>query len=163
MKDYIIDHPQLQSLQKRLGSLVVWAVCWLMWIYLLVPLATLAGWLLGEPGLNDEMFWFGGYGSLLDLLKKCLTILAAQALFWLCWVLLRVRRKRRLPAAALKPLDDAELCSFYRVDADELTRCRNARQLTVYFDKQGIITHLEPSIACKTGSPSAPELRRNGG
>ena len=41
MKGYIINAPHLQSLQKRLGALFAWVICWVMWIYLLVPLVTL--------------------------------------------------------------------------------------------------------------------------
>ena len=147
MKDYIIDHPHLQSLQKRLSSLIVWAVCWLLWIYLLVPVVTLVGWLLGDPALNDEIYWFGGYSSLLQLLKMCLVILLGQTLFWFCWIFLRAHRKRRVLAASAHPVDDNQLCTFYEVDATELTYCRNARQITVYFDRLGAITHLAPDIS----------------
>lgn len=146
MNDYIIDHPQLQSLQNRLGALLVWIVCWLMWIYLLVPLVTLGSWLLGNYKMTDEMRWFGGYGSLLQLLKIYLATLSIQALLWLCWVFFRARRKRRFLAASGKKVDDAQLCSFFQVKKQELEQCRDASLITVYFDGQGRIVHLEPDI-----------------
>jgi|GEM_PF-209265 len=163
MKDYIIDHPQLQSLQKRMGALLVWVVCWLMWIYLLVPLVTLGGWLLGDYKMSDEMRWFGGYGSLLQLLKIYVATLLVQALLWLCWVFFRARRSRWFFAAAGKKVDDEQLCAFYHVQPQELEQCRDAHLITVYFDDQGKIVHLEPDIpggdlqllntddACKAG------------
>lgn len=144
MKDYIIDHPHLQSLQKRMGGLLVWFVCWLMWIYLLVPLVALGSWLLGDYKMNDEMRWFGGYSSLLELLKIYAATLLVQAALWLCWVFFRARRQRRQLAASGKTVDDMELCTHYHVEMDELEQCRNAQLITVYFDDHGKIVHLEP-------------------
>ncbi|MDO9103796.1 MAG: poly-beta-1,6-N-acetyl-D-glucosamine biosynthesis protein PgaD [Methylovulum sp.] len=144
--DYIIDHPQLQSLQKRMGSLLVWAVCWLMWVYLLIPLVTLGEWLLGDYAMNAEMRWFGGYSSLLQLLKMFLATLLVQMLLWLCWVFFRARRRRRFLAASGKVVDDRQLCAFYQVNRDELQCCRDSSLITVYFDELGNIVHLEPGL-----------------
>ncbi|MFI3185270.1 MAG: poly-beta-1,6-N-acetyl-D-glucosamine biosynthesis protein PgaD, partial [Methylococcaceae bacterium] len=69
MKDYIINTPQLQSLKKRISALFVWAICWVMWIYLLIPLVTLSSWVLGDKKMINEMRWFGGYKSLLELME----------------------------------------------------------------------------------------------
>ncbi len=147
MKDYIIDYPHLQSLQKRMGGILVWLVCWLMWIYLLVPLVTLGGWLLGDYKMSDEMRWFGGYSSLLQLLKIYAITLLIQALLWLCWVFFRSRRRRYLLPASRTTVDDEQLCLFYQVKKTELEPCRHAQLITVYFDDHGKIVHLEPKIA----------------
>ena len=62
MKSYIINAPHLQSLQKRLGSLFAWAIGWLMWAYLLVPLIIFlldknsSSWITGQSFIVD-----GGY------------------------------------------------------------------------------------------------------
>ena len=146
MKEFIIDYPHLQSLQKRVGSLLVWMLCWLMWLYLLIPLVTLADWLLGDYKMNDEMRWFGGYSSLLHLLKIYAEVLLVQVVLWLSWVYFRVSRKTKRPALLKEAVDDEQLCAFYHVSRGELAPCRWASLITVFFDEQGKIIHLEPKI-----------------
>jgi poly-beta-1,6-N-acetyl-D-glucosamine biosynthesis protein PgaD len=146
MKDYIINAPQLQSLKKRAGALFVWAVCWVMWIYLLVPLFTLSSWVLGDKKMINEMRWFGGYKSLLELMEIYVVTLLVMVVLWLCWVFYRTLRSRVILPAANKVVNDMELCAFYQVKADELQQCRNASMITVYFDDNGHIVHLNPDI-----------------
>ncbi len=146
MNEYIINLPQLQSLQKRISGLIVWAVCWLMWIYLLIPLITLSSWLLGDNTLANEMRWFGGYKSLLELLEIYFVTLLALALLWLCWVGFHALRKQAIHPAAYKMVNDVDLCAFYQVQMDELQQCRDAQLTTVYFDDHGQIIHLEPVV-----------------
>lgn len=146
MKEYIINAPQLQSLQKRIGALFAWAVCWVMWIYLLIPLVTLSSWVLGDRKMINEMRWFGGYKSLLELMQIYIVTLLVMIGFWLCWIFYRMLRSRAIISSACKIVSDAELCEFYQVKADELQLCRNAAMVTVYFDDHGHIVHLDPHI-----------------
>ncbi len=147
MKEYIINSPQLQSLKKRISGVFVWGVCWLMWIYLLIPLVTLSSWLLGDKKMTDEMRWFGGYKSLLELLEIYFVTLLALAMLWLCWVCFRALRIRTTLPASHKIVGDADLCAFYQVETDELEQCRNASLITVYFDDHGHIVRLDPHIS----------------
>jgi biofilm PGA synthesis protein PgaD len=146
MKDYIINAPQLQSLQKRLGALFAWAVCWVMWIYLLVPLVTLSSWLLGDKKMINQMRWFGGYKSLLELMQIYFVTLLIMVALWLCWIFYRSLRGRAILPSAHKIVSDTELRAFYQVKTDELHSCRNAPMITVYFDNHGHIVHLDPHI-----------------
>lgn len=146
MKEYIINAPQLQSLRKRIGALLVWAVCWIMWIYLLVPLVTLSSWVLGDKNMINEMRWFGGYKSLLELMEIYVVTLLVMVALWLCWVLYRTVRSRVMHPLAHKVVNDAELCAFYQVKTGELQQCRDAVMITVYFDDHGHIVHLDPHI-----------------
>lgn len=145
MKDYIINAPQLQSLKKRVSALFVWAICWVMWIYLLIPLVTLSSWVLGDKKMINEMRWFGGYKSLLELMQiYCVTLLVMVAL-WLCWISYRYLRSRAVPPLAGKIVTDDDLCEFYQVKTDELEQCRNAAMITVHFDEHGHIICLTPA------------------
>ena len=69
MKDYIINAPQLQTVRKRISAVFVWLLCWVMWIYLLIPLVALSNWVMGDKKMINEMRWFGGYKSLLELME----------------------------------------------------------------------------------------------
>jgi biofilm PGA synthesis protein PgaD len=147
MKGYIINSPQLQSLHKRLSGIIVWVACWFMWIYLLLPLFTLGGWLLGDTQLVTEMRWFGGYKSLLELLQIYVITLMVIVIFWIGWVLSHTFRPQSLLAAANNTVSDQALCQFYQVKNDELQHCRQSSLITVYFDDNGQIVHLEPTVA----------------
>jgi poly-beta-1,6-N-acetyl-D-glucosamine biosynthesis protein PgaD len=146
MKEYIINAPQLQSLQKRLGALFAWLVCWVMWIYLLIPLVTLSSWVLGDKKMINEMRWFGGYKSLLELLQIYAITLLVMVALWLCWIFYRFLRGKAPHPSAHKVVNDEELCVFYQVKAGELQQCRCAAMVTVYFDDHGHIVQLEPHI-----------------
>ncbi len=144
MKNYIINVPQLQSLQKRLGSLCAWAICWIMWIYLLIPLVTLTSWMLGEKKLINQMRWFGGYKSLLELMQLYAFTLLVMIVLWFSWISIKLIRKSSKRTKTQQVVTDTELCEFYQVNADELNQCRNATLTTVFFNDQGHIIRLEP-------------------
>jgi len=147
MKEYIINAPQLQSLHKRMGALLAWMVCWVMWVYLLIPLIPLSSWMLGDRKMINEMRWFGGYKSLLELMQIYVATLLVMVALWLCWILYRTLRNRAIRPAVHKVVSDTELCAFYQVKADELQQCRDAAVVTVYFDDHGHIVHLDPHIS----------------
>ncbi|NOT13539.1 MAG: poly-beta-1,6-N-acetyl-D-glucosamine biosynthesis protein PgaD [Methylococcaceae bacterium] len=157
MNEYIINSPQLQSLHKRISDMIVWAICWLMWIYLLIPLITLSSWLLGDNTLSNEMRWFGGYKSLLELLEIYVATLLTLAALWLFWVVYHALRQHPVIPAATHPVTDRDLCDFYKVSNDALQQCRQAQLTTVYFDDNGQIIHLEPDIS----SHSAKERQKS--
>ena len=89
MKDYIINAPQLQTVRKRISAVFVWLLCWVMWIYLLIPLVALSNWVMGDKKMINEMRWFGGYKSLLELMEIYMAALVVMTLLWLCWIFAR--------------------------------------------------------------------------
>jgi biofilm PGA synthesis protein PgaD len=144
MNEYIINSPQLQSFNKRISGLFVLVVCWLMWVYLLFPLVTLSSWLLGDHSLSNQMRWFGGYKSLLELLEIYFETLIALAILWLCWVAFHAFRKHAIHPAANYKVNDNDLCSFYHVNEHDLLQCRSATQTTVLFNDNGHIVQMRP-------------------
>lgn len=145
MSDLIINVPHLQSVQQRLGSWVVSVVCWLLWVYFLVPIVTLTVWLMGVRQLTQEIRWFGGYKSLMELLELYGETILVIALLWLAWTLLITWLHRSADAASPPPaVSNADLCQRYNVDMAELSRCQASRRITVHFDEHGHIVHMEP-------------------
>jgi poly-beta-1,6-N-acetyl-D-glucosamine biosynthesis protein PgaD len=95
----------------------------------------------------NEMRWFGGYKSLLELMQIYVVTLLVMVALWLCWVLYRTLRSGGAALSTThKIVSDTELCAFYQVKSDELQQCRNAAMITVYFDEHGQIVHLDPHI-----------------
>ena len=147
MKTYIINTPQLQSIQKRLGGFFAWLLCWAMWIYLLTPLVTLTSWVLGDKKLINEMRWFGGYKSLLELLQIYGMSLLVMAGLWLIWITYRVLLTRSVKPSTNSTVSDSEICEFYQVKNAELQSCRKANQITVFYDDHGHIVELKNHIS----------------
>jgi poly-beta-1,6-N-acetyl-D-glucosamine biosynthesis protein PgaD len=146
MKEYIINAPQLQTVRKRISALFVWLLCWVMWVYLLIPLVALSNWVMGDRKMINEMRWFGGYKSLLELLEIYMAALIVMTLLWLCWILAKALRSQALLPAAQKVISDQDLCDFYNVEAHALQQCKQSKLMTVYFDEQGHITNLDAHI-----------------
>lgn len=146
MKDIIINQPHLQSFKQRLGSLFLATLSWLLWLYFLLPLFTLGAWLMGLKSLSDEIRWFGGYKTLLELLQLYGEIVLTIALAWAVWTFclswvhaIRVKKE-------VAKVSDQQLCDAYKVDQSSLDRARASQTVTVHFDDHASIIALNPSV-----------------
>lgn len=141
----IIELPHLQSLRQRLGSWVVAMGCWLLWIYFLIPLVSLSGWLMGVRKFSAEVRWFGGYKSLIELLQMYGLTILAILVAWLLWTAL-TSLIRRLPGRPGHP--DAEGNeSRLVVSPVNLAAARSQKAMTVTFNESGQITAILASGA----------------
>ena len=143
MKDYIINAPQLQSFSKRISGIGITVICWIMWGYLLFPIITLINWLRGDYNVINEMRWFGGYKSLLELMEIYVGTLIILGIVWLFWVLMRKLRRKRVLPAAQKVVTDEEISLFYHVDKNQIGYFQHQQNVTVFFDESGKIIALE--------------------
>ncbi len=140
MRELIINKPELQSLSQRIASRCIAVLSWLLWLYFLFPLMTLGGWLMGAKSLSDEIRWFGGYKTLLQLLQMYGSIILGIGVFWLCWTLLTSVYKRRHAVSVKDPVSDQQLCERFVIDSHQLASGRQAQVVTVSFDQSGHIT-----------------------
>ncbi|MEN9897322.1 MAG: hypothetical protein RLZZ66_971 [Pseudomonadota bacterium] len=143
MKDYIINAPQLQSLSKRISGIGILVICWVMWGYLLYPIITLINWLRGDYNVINEMRWFGGYKSLLDLMGIYVGTLIVLGIVWVVWILMRKMRSKRILPAAMRVVDDNDIADFYQVDKSQIGHFQQQQNVTVFFDETGQIIGLE--------------------
>lgn len=140
MREWIINKPHLQTRRQKIASYCITTLSWLLWLYFLLPLFTLFGWLMGAKHLSDEIRWFGGYKTLLELLQMYGGIIAGIALFWFCWTLFTSWRKAVVPPPQHAPLTDAKLCESFQITTPQLQQGRLAKVVTVSFDDAGHIT-----------------------
>lgn len=138
-EDLIIELPHLQSLTQRLGSWFVSLACWSLWIYFLVPLVSLSGWLLGVRKFSAEVRWFGGYKSLIDLLQLYGLTILGILLIWTIWTFIRNLLKPKAPLTSAK-LPFNEIPEALAVAPQRVSEARAIRNLTVHFDALGVIT-----------------------
>lgn len=144
MKEIIINQPHLQSFSQRLGSLFLATISWLLWLYFLLPLFTLGAWLLGLKSLSDEIRWFGGYKTLLQLLELYGEIVLIIAIAWAIWTLClswihALRAPKDVPLVS-----EAKLCESFGVDMTELEISKHSQNVTVHFDENADILHIYP-------------------
>jgi biofilm PGA synthesis protein PgaD len=147
MKDIIINQPNLQSFQQKCGSWFLSVLSWMLWLYFLLPLFTLGGWLMGIKNLSDEIRWFGGYKTLLELLVLYVEIIGCIGLIWLVWTAYLYWRHEDETTSEAPPVTDAQLCAAFKIDDVQLTTARRSRKVTVYFDEQALITGLDYEMA----------------
>lgn len=142
MRAWIINKPHLQTRQQKISAFCITTLSWLLWLYFLLPLFTLAGWLIGVKSLSTEIRWFGGYKTLLELLELYGGIIAGIALFWLGWTAFMAGRKP-VPVPQKAPLNDQSLRGFFQISASQLQQGRVAKVMTVSFDESGHITDIK--------------------
>jgi poly-beta-1,6-N-acetyl-D-glucosamine biosynthesis protein PgaD len=143
MKDIIINQPHLQSFQQKCGSWFLSVLSWVLWLYFLWPLFTLGGWLLGVKNLSDEIRWFGGYKTLLEMLEMYGQIVVVIALLWLLWTLFLSWLRLRVRAKNALPVSEEQLCDAFKVDLAQLQAAKHSQIVTVYFDENALITSIQ--------------------
>lgn len=141
--DLIIELPHLQTLSQRVGSWFVSLACWSLWIYFLIPLVSLGGWLMGVRKFSAEVRWFGGYKSLIELLELYGYTILAILLIWTAWTFIRPFLKTS-PPTRLKSSDKQALRAHLAQDPSDIANAQSIRNLTVHFDDQGIIKTTHP-------------------
>ncbi|QSA98454.1 poly-beta-1,6-N-acetyl-D-glucosamine biosynthesis protein PgaD [Methylococcus sp. EFPC2] len=144
MTELVINAPHLQTGRQRLGATAVSAVGWLLWCYLLFPLAALAGWLLNVEACSQWVNLSGGYLNLQEMLAIYGLTVSVMAGIWTCWVSYNAFMSRRdsgAQQATAVSLDD--VCAAFGVRADDVMRCRRNRYAVVHFDHHGQIIGLE--------------------
>jgi poly-beta-1,6-N-acetyl-D-glucosamine biosynthesis protein PgaD len=142
MKHIIINQPHLQSLQQKLGSAFLAGMSWLLWLYFVLPLFTLAGWLLGVKSLSDEIRWFGGYKTLLELLQMYGGIILVIALAWLIWSFALSWLHASIKPQPHVSVTDRHLANHFNVEIKLLDEVRFSQKITVYFDDKANIIRL---------------------
>jgi len=147
MINKIIITPHLQSRQQKISAFCIAAISWLLWLYFLLPLLTLAGWLLGFKHLSTEIRWFGGYKTLLELLQMYGLIIVGIALGWFLWTLFTSWWKPALLPTHQVLVDDAGLCAVFQIGQEQLQQSRSAKLVTVGFDAAGQITTMTTTQA----------------
>lgn len=136
----IINLPHRLGFRQRVGALLFSLACWL---YFLIPVVILGGWLAGYRQLADEVVALGGWKRfqyLMDMSGHTILLLLAAWLVWTVYLLVQ-RPVTKVPAPMV---DDAALAHFFGVDPEQLEECRKCQVLTIHFEDDGRYRTLEP-------------------
>lgn len=143
MRNIIINRPELQTFRQRAGSFFIGLLSWSLWLYFLLPLFTLGGWLMGVKSFSDEIRWFGGYKTLLDLLLLYGFIVVLIAFGWLIWSFCLTWLHARRPLRHESAVTDTDLSVRFNVQLTELQATKSHQITTVHFDDHANIIRLE--------------------
>ncbi|MCZ7564460.1 MAG: poly-beta-1,6-N-acetyl-D-glucosamine biosynthesis protein PgaD [Burkholderiales bacterium] len=144
----IIERPDLQTGGQRWLSLALTLLFWLFYIYLWLPLVTLAGWAFGLWRGYDVFLLNEGYRSFTTILLWYAATIALFSAMLIGWALyngfrFRGRERRRRP----RPLDVDEQARYYGVEAGDLEAWRREKTLVVTHDPLGRIVKVTPRPA----------------
>lgn len=156
----IIERPDLQTRRQRLLYGTLTLLFWLLYIYLWLPLITLAGWSFGLWRGYDVLVTQAGYLDLVALLGWYASMIAAFAGTLIVWALYNVvvfgGRERRAPPP---PLAAGEQASYWGVPAGALETWRRERVLVVRHDARGRIAVVEPPAVARREDAAAASER----
>lgn len=134
----IIEQPSLVPLHSRLGWSGVTAMFWCIWIYLWMPLLTLAAWSFGFYQAHEQFQWEKEVIELRRLLGWYSIVVAAFGGSLLLWALseyLRFKNKhRRSSSASIRPQDLARYTGAPEVD---VATWQSLRCVLAYHDDHG--------------------------
>jgi len=140
----IIERPDLQSWQQRFMSRTLTLVFWGVWVYLWLPVITLAGWLAGLERFHFHMVVLEGYQGFLDLLVIYALIILGLGGVLIGWAKYNHLRFRGVERRRARPQVSVEAIARYvgRTGA-EIEGWRAAQIAVVHHDAQGAIAAVE--------------------
>ncbi len=134
----IIESPNLQTRQQRLGSTLFTLIFWLLWLYLLLPLLSLALWLLGFNIVYHQMIILEGYKGLLGLLKWYTLFFGGLCTSLLIWGRINfIRFRNKEKRTKVNSLSTAEVASYFNQNADSLAAWQKCKKMTLHLSKEG--------------------------
>lgn len=131
----IIYRPDLQPVGQRTLYSTLTLLAWVVWLYLFLPLISLAAWWFGIDLFSRYLLAPEDRGHLLTLLGYAgvVVLCAVGIVAWSAYNLLRFRGlDRRKP---LPPVDDQELLQRFDIDAPTLAALREGRRMRLHLDE----------------------------
>ena len=142
----IIKRPDLVNPAKRTILAIIATIGWILWMYLIMPLAAVLAWWLGYQGL--DLF------ILLDPLRTAQTlriyaiIIAAGGLLFIFWATYNWLRFRRVDRRGAPPMADAKAISqTFLIEPYEVKKAQSGKVVAFDFDEYGQIIQVETDNA----------------
>lgn len=139
----IIERPDLQSWHQKLVSGLLTMVFWILWVFLWLPLITLAAWAFFGIQFHIHMIELAGFAGFLDLFSTYAIVIVSMGgalIVWAKYNHLRFRGMDRRKAAA--PVQIEQLASFSGHPPASVAQWREMRVMTVEHDAEGAIVRI---------------------
>jgi biofilm PGA synthesis protein PgaD len=154
----IIERPDLQTGGQRWLYLALTIAFWLFYLYLWLPLITLAGWAFGLWRGYDVFVFQEGYRSLAEILlwyALGISAFSGALVAWAIYNWLRFRGKERRKAT--RPIGLVEQARYFGVIPYELGAWRRASVVSVTHDPHGRIVAVTAFARTQVSDRGKPE------
>ena len=133
-----IDVPELLTRSERTRDTVFTAVMWAVYLYLWVPLLSLAAWWFGVELAYDVLVRSGGAATVWPALLGYLTVIGVIVLIVIVWSWTNLARFRGAPRRkAARGVTDEEMGAWFGVEPATLQALRANKIAAVDFDADG--------------------------
>ena len=139
----IIENSKLQSKTKRSVWLIVTMILWFAYVYLWLPLISLAAWWLGYSTFKYHMITLHGISGFKDLLITYALVITMLAGLLLCWAKLEhLRFKDKSRRNAIQPVSKLALATYFKQSEATLSLMQTKKVVVVKYNQEGKITEL---------------------
>lgn len=139
----IIENPELQSLFHRYGWRSITFAFWVLYIYLWLPLITLAAWWLGVKLFNLHIIKLNGYAGLASQLGLYCTVILTMSFVLIGWAEIeRLRFKGSFRRADNLTVTVAEVAKKYQLQEVQLSQLMQKKFMRVHFSAKGEISKI---------------------
>ncbi len=143
-RELILNSPSMQTLWQRYSSFIITFAFWVLWFFLWIPVITAIAWYQGIHLAYFEMFEMNGLKAVIAdffAFLKIVTLLGGSLAIWASYNFIRFKGKERRKAA--KPVTIEELATFFDIDVKLLKQRQQQKMISVAFDSNGQITHID--------------------
>jgi biofilm PGA synthesis protein PgaD len=139
----IIERPELQSDVQRVGWATVTFIFWVLYVYLWLPLLTLAAWWIAVTLFNYHMVELHGYVGVVEKLGVYSVTICIISVILIGWAEVnRMRFKNQLRRMDNVDVTVYEVAEKYNIDADKLAELRQKKSMIVHFSDKGAISEI---------------------
>jgi biofilm PGA synthesis protein PgaD len=151
-RSLIIEKPELQSNVQRYGWSSLTFIFWILYVYLWLPLLTLAAWWIGAKIFNYHMIQLEGYVGLIEKLTLYSSIILVISAILIGWAELnRMRFKNQLRRMDVADVTLSEVAKKYNLHEHQLAQLRQKKSMQVHFSEKGVISGVSEYSTTNTG------------
>jgi biofilm PGA synthesis protein PgaD len=134
----ILNMPDMVSVPTKIGSGLFTVIFWALFIYLWVPLITLAAWAMGIYHAYSEVKYVQELLNLRHLVfiySMVVIALCGSLLLWALMEYLRFRdsTRRRIPIT----VESTELAAYAKLDEEHIVSWQGLRRMVAHHDEHG--------------------------
>ena len=156
MNQFIINRPDLQSFRQKYGYSSITVLLWAAYIYMWLPLISLAAWFFGVHLFYEHVVERGGYQAFLSDIRRYAVVIAVLVGVYVSWAIinyLRFRNSRR--RSGPRTVSAEALAHHFRIGQNEVAILQAAKVVELRHDEGGNVIAIRP-IAVRTRSHADP-------
>ena len=153
----IIHRPDLVDAAKRGALAVIATTGWLIWLYLLMPLAAVIAWWFGYQRM--DLFVLKDPARTLETLAVSSIIISLGGTAFILWAVYNWLRFRHHDRRGAPPLADTiAIAQGFAIEPDAVRLAQHEKIIDFNFDDHGQITGIHPS-PCPSPIPNHEQVK----